>query len=89
MVKIKGQQLHYCTAGTFLKVMNQNRRSHETGRCANHMNVLGLLVYKAKAQDTEGMLYDSFVLLITSQVLLISFMQITPLTSEAILAWLL
>lgn len=89
MVKIEGQKLHYCTAGTLLKIMDQNRRSHETGRCANCLNVLGLLVYKAKAQDTEDMLYDSFALLITSQVLLISFMQITPLTSAAILAWLL
>lgn len=35
----KCQQLHYCAAGTtFLKMVDQSRRSHETGMCVNPLN---------------------------------------------------
>lgn len=44
---------------------------------------------QSKAQANKGMLYDSFTLVISSQVLLVSFMQIAPLTSAAIFTWLL
>lgn len=95
IVKIKDQKWHLWAVGTVFSKMNQNN-PYNRYVCKSFKQKLwglvfplGFLFAKQKCGGTENMLYDSSVFLPTSQVLLISFMQIAQLTSASTLAWLL